>query len=181
MVEDQLLTLLDDLLCPLGSETIEGEQYLRPALSVLRFYARKVKLGRAPILGRAWSVVAVVRQPVDLAFTAGGNRSLLERVSAIANERFPPWPRGWALSMGLTTIALTPEPIGPGDDALLRSSLSLPARYRGVPLGLIRLNLGQEAMAQAIAAGPEQLFVEPATLIDALAKSFRRYVPLVQG
>ena len=35
-------------------------------------------------------------------------------------------------------------------------------RFRVVPVGLIRVNLGQEATAFAMKASPDQLFTEPA-------------------
>ena len=94
------------------------------------------------------------------------------------NGRFPPW-RG--LVVGLTALVLTPEPIGPGDDAMLRDVLGIKLRrMRVVPFGLIRANLGQEAIALAINSSPEGLFTEPALLADALCDKFRRYVPLIE-
>jgi hypothetical protein len=179
MIEDQLLALLDETLRPLGAVPSEGESYLQPSLSVLRYYARDVRLGRLPIVGWGQSVVAVVRQPVDVAFSTAGPRTLLERAATVVHDRYPPWPRGRGLSIGLTTLVLTPEPIAPGDEERLRASLSLPARFRAVPLGLLRLNLGQEAMASALAAGPAGLFQEPVVLAEMLATRLRRYVPLV--
>jgi hypothetical protein len=181
MIEDELLGLLERALKPLGCDAVVGEHYLDPSLSVLRWYGRKLHLGGLPILGRASSVVAVVRQPVEIPFTTSGNRQLLERIAIITNDRFPSWPRGWGFSIGLTAVVLTSEPIGPTDDATLRESLALHARFRAVPLGHIRLNLGQEAMALALAEGPSKLFTEPATVADALAFNFRRYVPLLEG
>ena len=41
-----------------------------------------------------------------------------------ANGRFPPWN---GLVIGLTAIVLTPEPIAPGDDAMLRQVLDVKA------------------------------------------------------
>lgn len=181
MIDDDLLRILDKTLQPLGCAPADGEHYLEPSLSILRWYVRRLHLGGLPILGRASSLVAVARQPVDLVFSAPGNRQLFERLAIVANDRYPAWPRGWGFSIGLTAIVLTPEPIGPGDDAILRDSLSLHARFRAVPLGHIRLNLGQEAMALALAEGPSQRFKEPATVADALALEFRRYVPLLEG
>ena len=57
----------------------------------------------------------------------------------------------------------------------------LQKRSRVVPLGLIRINLGQEAMAFQLAGGPDDLYPEPAALADALTARFRRYVPLFDG
>ena len=64
---------------------------------------------------------------------------------------------------------------------LLPTALVGLSRMRSVPLGLIRLNLGQEAMAFALAAGPAGLFPEPVALADALTKHFRRFVPAWEG
>jgi hypothetical protein len=50
---------------------------------------------------------------------------------------------------------------------------------RVVPFGLIRINLGQEAIALAINSSPDELFPEPGRLADALCEQFRRYVPLI--
>ena len=96
-----------------------------------------------------------------------------------ANGRFPPWH---GLVIGLTALVLTPEPIGPGDDAMLREVLGVKlGRMRVVPFGLIRVNLGQEAIALAINSSPDGLFTEPTLVADALCEQFRRYVPLVEG
>jgi hypothetical protein len=179
MVEDELLTILDEALLPLAAVAEEGGRLIVPSLDVLRYYARPVRLSWMPILGRGLSVVAVVRQPVDLGFSAADYRKLLERVAITVNHRFPPWPLGRSLSVALTTIVMTPEPIGPEDDARLQQSLHINARLRAVPLGLLRLNLGQEAMSFAVAQGPSGLYPEPLTVADALTARFRRFVPLV--
>ena len=42
-------------------------------------------------------------------------------------------------------------------------------RMRVVPFGLIRVNLGQEAMALAINSSPDELFPEPGLLADSSA------------
>ena len=96
-----------------------------------------------------------------------------------AHGRYPPWPRGRGLVLGLTAIVVTPEPIGPDEDAALGCVLSRPNQSRIVPLGLIRLNLGQEVMSFALSPTPGDLFPEPAALADALSEVFRRHVPLL--
>ena len=72
-------------------------------------------------------------------------------------------------------MILTPEPIGPEDDAtltrILGSLSALKTRTRAVPLGLLRVNLGQEALAFALAPGPDRLFGEPEALADLLLAS----------
>jgi hypothetical protein len=201
MTEDRLFELIDPVLKGVGSVTELGEEYRTPALDVLRYYFRPVRLHWAPILGRASSVVAVVRQPFDSGFRADSYHLFLTRVARAVNGRFPPWnwrwPRPWlrlrgrdrsaagGLVVGLTVVVLTPEPIGAEDDAMLGQVLAALSarrtRTRAVPLGLLRVNLGQEALAFALAAGPAGLFAEPELLADTLSTHFRRYVPFLPG
>jgi hypothetical protein len=179
MMEDRFIELIEPILKDRGSVLEAGEEFRAPPLDVLRYYRRVVRLGRLPILGKALSVVCLVRQPVDLDGSRAGYERLLTRLAMAANGRFPPW-RGWVI--GLTAIVLTPEPIGPGDDAMLRQVLGVKlGRMRVVPFGLIRINLGQEAMALALNASPDDLFPEPGRLADALCEHLRRYVPLIES
>jgi hypothetical protein len=179
MLEDQLIELIDPLLLSRGSVLEVGEEFSEPPLSVLRYYRRRVSLSGLPILGKANSVVAIVRQPVDIDGTKAGLTRFMTRLAMAANGRFPPW-RG--LVIGLTVLLLTPEPIDPADDATLREVLAIKlGRMRVVPFGLIRINLGQEAIALAVSSSPEELFTEPTTLADMLCEQFRRYVPLIDG
>lgn len=181
MLEDDLFEkLLDPTLRALGATPVEGEEFREPPLDVLRYYTRPVRTSWVPVLGRALSVVAVLRQPVDVGLSAQGYRTLQTRLAMAVNGRFPPWGRGAGLAVGLTAVVLTPEPIRPDDDAVLGAALTGLKRTRVVPLGLIRLNLGQEAMAHALASAPPGLFPEPAALAEALAGQFRRFVPLLE-
>ena len=177
MTLDELFGLLDPILHPLGFRPEDGEEHARPPLDVLRFYRRPVRLHWAPLIGRAQAVVAVVRQPVDLAGTEAGHRALAERLAGMTTHRFPPSRALGLGSIGLTTLVLTPEPITPEDDDRLKAGLAASIRSRVVPLGVVRLNLGQEAMAFHLAGGPPGLFPEPVALIDALTPKFRRFVP----
>ncbi|MBX6316511.1 MAG: hypothetical protein IRY99_26900 [Isosphaeraceae bacterium] len=180
MIEDDLFAILDPALRPLGVIPDVGEEFRSPPLDVLRYYYRTVRLGWMPLVGRALSLVAVVRQPLDLGLAHDGYRTLLARLAMAANGRYPPLRGGRGLTIALTTVVLTPEPIGPDDDATLGRSLVRPSRSRAVPLGLIRLNLGQEAMALALQGGPPGLFPEPEAVADALMPRFRRFVPLIR-
>jgi hypothetical protein len=192
MTEDRLFELIDPLLRSAGSVVEAGEEFRAPVLDVLRYYFRPVRLHWVPLLGRASGVAAVVRQPVDVGFRPDDYGRFLTRVALAVNGRFPPWtlPRGprrgraaGGLVIGLTVLVLTPEPIGPEDDATLGRVLAglstLRTRTRAVPLGLLRVNLGQEALSFALASGPAGLFTEPEALADALALHFRRFVPLL--
>jgi hypothetical protein len=178
MTEEQLIGLIDPVLRDLGSLALDGEEFRQPALDVVRYYERAVKLSVVPLFGQARSVVALVRQPVDIDGTKAGYERLLTRVGMAVNGRFPPW-RG--LVVGLTAITMTPEPIQPADDAMLRDVLGIKLRrMRVVPVGLVRINLGQEAIALAIKSSPDELFAEPLRLADVLTEHFRRYVPLAE-
>jgi hypothetical protein len=177
MLPDDLFDLIHPVLRPLGSATAEGEAFRDPPLEVLRLYHRPVRLHWLPLVGRAQSVVAVARQPADLGFSTEGSRQLLRRLAMAVNGRFPPWT---GLVVGLTAVILTPEPIRPGDDAILQTALAGMPRLRTVPLGVLRLNLGQEAMACALTRGPDGLFPEPEALADALSERLRRFVPKLE-
>jgi hypothetical protein len=179
MLEDRLIELIDPLIRAGGSVLEIGEEFREPPLDVLRYYRRIVHLSWVPIFGKAQSVVAVVRQPVDIDGSQAAQERFLTRLAMAVNGRFPPW-RG--LVIGLTALVLTPEPIGPGDDAMLRDVLGVKLRrMRVVPFGLLRVNLGQEAIALAINSSPDGLFTEPALLADSFCDHFRRYVPLIEG
>jgi hypothetical protein len=118
----------------------------------------------------------VVRQPLDIGGSRVDYERFLTRLAMAANGRFPPW-RG--LVIGLTILVLTSEPIDPGADAMLSELLGVKLRrMRVVLLGLIRVNLGQDAIALAISKDRYGLFKEPGRLADALCEHFRRYVPL---
>ncbi len=178
MIDDAFLELIEPVLKEAGSVREPGEEFRVPPLDVLQYYPRIARLNRLPILGRALGVVMVVRQPVDIDGSRSGYERLLTRLAMAANGRFPPW-KGWVI--GLSALVLTPEPIGPGDDAMLRQVLDVRLRrMRVVPFGLFRINLGQEAISLAINASPDGLFPEPGRLADALCEHFRRFVPLME-
>ena len=197
MLEERFFETIDAVLRTTGAVVEAGEEYRTPPLEVLRYYYRPVRLHWVPLLGRASSVVAVVRQPMDTGFRPDAYHTFLTRLARAVNGRFPPgtlrWPRPWlrgrdraavgGLVIGLTALVLTPEPIGPDDDRALGEVLAglnaRRTRTRAVPLGLLRVNLGQEALAFALVPGPAGLFNEPEALADALSVHFRRFVPLV--
>jgi hypothetical protein len=175
MIEDRFIELIDPILRDSGSALEEGEEFREPPLDVLRYYRRTVTLNWIPVLGKSLSVVTVVRQPVDVDLSRTAYERFLARVAMAANGRFPPW-RG--LVIGLTVLVLSGEPIGPDDDAMLGQVLGIKLRrMRVVPFGLVRINLGQDAIALALRKDPHGLFTEPGRLADALCDQFRRYVP----
>src|SRR5437899_6580994 len=124
MIEDELLAMIDAVLRPIGSVPDVGEDYREPPLDVLRYAIRPVRLHRVPILGRALSVVAVARQPIDVGIAGDGYTRLLKRLAMAVNGRYPPWRWDRGLAIGLTAVVLTPEPIGAEDDGALKKALA---------------------------------------------------------
>lgn len=124
MIEDRLFQIIDPLLQAMGSTDEVGEEYRQPLLDVLRYHRRGVRWSGIPVLGKGQSVVAVVRQPIDVSLSASSYTELLTRLAGAVSSRFPPWK---GLVVGLTAVVLTPEPIGPGDDAVLSQAAGRPA------------------------------------------------------
>ena len=177
MTFDELTGVIDPALAGLASTLAIGEEYQAPPLEVLRYHHRGVRVHWTPLLGRSQSVVALVRQPIDLAGTEAGHRALLDRVAGAASTRFPPSRALGFGSVALTTVVLTPEPITLDDEKRLATCLRASLRSRVVPLALVRINLGQEALAFHLNNGPGGLFPEPAALVDALSARLKRFVP----
>jgi hypothetical protein len=178
VIDDRLFQMIDPLLQAMGSTEEGGEEYRQPLLDILRYYRRGVRWSGIPLLGKGQSVVAVVRQPLDIGLSVSSYMEFMIRLARAVSSRFPPWK---GLVIGLTAVVLTPEPIGPGDDAVLSQALAVPLRrFRVVPFGIFRVNLGQEAVSFALKASPDQLFPEPERLADALSEHLRRFVPLIE-
>jgi hypothetical protein len=179
VIQDRLFDLIDAAVLPLGARPEPGDDLGTPPLEVLRYYRRKVRLSWIPLLGQSQSVLAVVRQPRDIAFSQSGYAMLLLRLAGAASGRFPPWK---GLSLGLTTLVITPEPLAPGQDEVIARVLETSLRrFRTVALGLLRVNLGQEAITFALRGVPGGLFPEPAALADGLSEHLRRFVPLFES
>ncbi|RUL89509.1 hypothetical protein [Tautonia sociabilis] len=178
MTHEQFFGRIEAILRPMGFQEDDGEEFLDPPLDVLRYESRKTRLHWVPVLGRALGVVAIARQPVDLSGSPPDQRRLIERLSRAVHGRFPPWPRGGSgLVIGLTAVVLTPAPIRFDEEETLGSALAVDRRSRVVPLGLLRINLGQEAMAVAVGPAPLEVFPEPVALADGLAEHLGRFVP----
>jgi hypothetical protein len=180
MTEDELMRHISTALRPLGGYAEPAEEYREPSLYVLGYFPRVARLNAIPVLGRSLSLVAVVRQPADIDRLEHYSE-LLKRIGEAVNRRFPPWRRSSGLSIALTAVVTTVEPIvSSDDDALARFVMTHPIP-RVVTLGLARINLGQEALAFALAAGPPGVYTEPTTVIDSLTPHLRRFVPFVTG
>ena len=181
MLEGDLLDLVDSVLKPLGSETVDGDELREPPLEILRYSVRRVRVSSIPFLGRGLSVVAIARLPIDLA-TATSDR-LLDRLGDVIGTRFPPLVRGHGLALGFTAVVTTPEPIRGDEEAILDRAVVSARRQRAIPLGLLRVNLGQQACAFALRSGPGDAFPEPLALAEAFSQKFRRYTsfPAIDG
>lgn len=179
MTEASFLERIETCLVPRGARRLEGEAYRDPPLEILAYFTRPIRLSAMPVLGRSLSAVAIARQPADLGFDESQARRFLDRLILAVNARLPRFGPSGGLSVGLTAVVLTPEPIAAGDEATLDRVLSGNFRARSVPLGCFRANLGQEAMAFALRTGPLGLYEEPTQLADALTPVLKRFVPPV--
>ncbi len=104
MLEDQFIELIDPLVRAGGSVLEAGEEFREPPLTVLRYYRRRVSLNWVPIFGKAQSVVAVVRQPVDIDGSKAGSGTVLD-------------PAGDGRQRPLSALARAGHrPDGPGSD-----------------------------------------------------------------
>ena len=178
MIEERLFELIDPVLRSGGAIHEAGEEFHEPALDVLRYYRRPVRWNPVPVLGRALSVVAVVRQPLDIELAGAG----YEHCS-------PDWPgrraagflRGKDRSSASRRWYSPPSRSAPATRPCSTRALGVSLRrFRVITFGILRINLGQEAIAWALKSSPDQLFPEPVRLADALGEHFRRFVPLIE-
>lgn len=180
MTEDDFRDWLDSLLRPLEFVVENGAESQNPKIDILGYYVRRIRISPIPILGRGLSVVAVCRTPEDVSRAANGCYSIIERLGIVANSQFPPIRKGRGLTVGITAIVLTDSPITASDDTVLAEALNPVPKTRVVPLGIIRVNLEQEAVGFALKRGPEGLFPETDVLTTAFTERFRRFLPLVE-
>ncbi|GIW87791.1 MAG: hypothetical protein KatS3mg108_2115 [Isosphaeraceae bacterium] len=174
MIEDDVLDLAESALASLAPTWRDGFELVQPEpLTILRIALRPVRLHWIPYLGRTRSLVLVARHPADVEIDHGGDAALLHRL-ALAAESVTPWRV--APSVVFTGIILTPRPIDPDDEARIAAALQSVRRARAIPLGLFRINPGQESLAFSLRRGPSGLFPEPEALADACCNRLRRFV-----
>lgn len=174
MLEDDLLALAESALRPLALTWRDGFELIRPEpLTILRLASRPVRLHWLPYLGRARGVTLIARQPTDVDVAREGDALLLRRL-ALAAEHVT--PLRVAPSVVFTAVVLSPRPVDPDDEARIATALAAHRTGRAVPLGLFRVNPGQEAVAFALRRGPAGLFPEPDALADACCERLRRFV-----
>lgn len=175
MLQEDLFAELESSLSGIALTWNEGMEFESPALSVLRVGTRATRLSWMPWIGRSMSVVLVARQPLDLGLSA--TRTLVDRLCLVAEHLCP---RRRAFSVIVTAAVITPEPIGDQDESQLEQALRVAGARRSFPIGLFRINLGQEAFAFSLRKTPSNLFPEPMLLADALSTRLKRYVPPFQ-
>jgi hypothetical protein len=155
-----------------------GETYAEPPLEVLAYASRPIRLSRLPVFGRGLAVIAVSRHPIDLMSDSSGLRMWVERVGKAVNGLHPPWKSRRPGAILLTAIQLTPEPIRSEDEERFKPVLGHWTGTRVVPAAIVRINLGQHAMASMMAEGLPRDMPELGELIDSWASVFHRFVPL---
>ncbi len=177
MVEDDVLGLVESTLRDHALAWIDGFEIVEPEpLTVLRTAARPVRLHWIPYFGRALSVVLIARHPVDIDLRReGGDAELLRRLVLAVEHRYPVRK---APALVLSAVVVTPTPIEPEDEARMEAGMaSRRGGGRTVPLGLFRINPGQEAVSFALRRGPAGLFPEVDALADAVCLKLQRFVP----
>ncbi|MBI1322723.1 hypothetical protein GC170_06010 [bacterium] len=155
-----------------------GEVYAEPPLEILGYATKPVRLSRVPVFGRGLAVVAITRHPVDLMSDAVGLQAWVERIGKAVNGLHPPWKSRRPGAVLLTAVQLTPEPIRGEDEERFKAALGHWTGTRVVPAAIVRINLGQHAMASMMAEGLPRDMPELGELIDIWAGDFHRFVPM---
>jgi hypothetical protein len=176
---DELADLITTTLKPLGFGLEDGEEFRAPPLDLLSYWQRGVRLSRVPIVGKAKAVVALAHQPADLGRSNPLADGWLKRVIAASHARYPPWPSGEGLTLGLTTIFLTRDTLTPDDETSLDHTLTQhrPRSSRVVPLAIFLINLEQGAIAQSFGVAMPDVFPEPVALAEVLSTKLGRFMP----
>ena len=178
MLEEDLLENWQNWLGEQGWTYEEGEEYREPALDILGLGMKKIRLSRIPLFGRGLAVVAICRHPFDLRSDSEGLKQWIERLARAVNGRFPPWKMKRPGAILLIAVQLTPEPIQDVDEERLKSVLGQWTGTRVVPASVVRINLGQGAMASILAEGLPRDLPEIGQLLDNWAGRFQRFVPM---
>lgn len=155
-----------------------GEEFQEPPLDILGYGVKRIRLSRLPLFGHGLAVIAISRHPVDLNSDPNGLKQWVDRLARAVNGQFPPWKIRRPGAVLLIAVQLTPEPIRGEDEERLKPVLGHWTGTRVVPAALVRLNLGQNAMASILADGLPRDLPEIGGLIDAWADQFQRFVPL---
>ncbi|MCY2934561.1 MAG: hypothetical protein WCJ40_06885 [Planctomycetota bacterium] len=178
MLEDDFLEGWQKWLGEQGWQHDEGEEFRDPALDILGYGVKRIRLNRIPWFGRGLAVIAICRHPFDLRSDATGLRQWSDRLARAVNGRFPPWKIRRPGAILLIAVQLTPEPIRDEDEERLKSVLGHWTGTRVVPAAAVRINLGQGAMASILAEGLPRDLPEIGQLLDTWAAKFQRFVPM---
>ena len=179
MIEDDLWDSLDDALKELKRIREPGLEFTDPSLEILGFYQGAERLNSLPWIGRRLSATVVARQPLSLSLKNRADyRAFIRRLALVTRGRFSPWKWDRGPVLTLAVVCLTAEPIEADDDQILAEILNHQDRRAAVIMGIIRLNLAQEAMAAALKQPPGDRFNDAATIAETLSTKFRRFVPL---
>ncbi len=178
MLEDDFLENWQKWLEEQGWKHEEGEEYRDPALDILGMGVKNIRLSRIPLFGRGLAVVAICRHPFDLSSDSSGLKQWTDRLAKAVNGRFPPWKVKRPGAILLIAVQLTPEPIKDADEERLKSVLGHWTGTRVVPAALVRINLGQGAMASILAEGLPRDLPEIGRLLDGWSAKFQRFVPM---
>ncbi|MFM7131715.1 MAG: hypothetical protein ACKO0V_20385 [bacterium] len=157
---------------------LEGEEFASPPLDILAYASRPIRLSRLPLFGRGLAVLAITRHPADLRSDTAGIKAWADRLARAVNGQFPPWKRVRPGAILLIAVQLTPEPIRGEDEDRFKPVLGQWTGTRVVPSGIIRINLGQQAMASVLAEGLPRDLPEIARLVDDWSTRFSRFVPM---
>lgn len=178
MQEDDFLDALKLWVKSSEWQPLEGEEFASPPLDILTYAAKPVRLSRLPLFGRGMAVVAITRHPTDLRSVTPGLKAWVGRLAHAVNGQFPPWKRIRPGAILLIAVQLTPEPIRGEDEDHFKPVLGQWTGTRVVPAGIIRINLGQRAMASVLADGLPRDLPEIGRLVDDWASHFNRFVPM---
>jgi hypothetical protein len=159
-------------------QPLEGETFSQPPLEVLTYAAKPIRLSRLPLFGRGLAVLAVTRHPVDLKSDTQGLKSWAQRLAKAVNGQYPPWKKLRPGAVLLIAVQLTPEPIRGEDEEKYKPVLGLWTGTRVVPAGILRINLGQQAMASVLAEGLPRDLPEVGNLVDNWGMKFSRFLPM---
>lgn len=178
MLEDEFLTDWNKWLKANNWQALEGEEFQEPSLDILAYGAKPIRLSRVPLFGRGMAVIAVSRHPQDLKSDVAGLKTWSERLAKAVNGQFPPWKSGRPGAILLIAVQLSPEPMRGEDEERFKPVLGHWTGTRVVPAGIVRINLGQGAMASILAEGLPRDLPEVGQLVDSWSNQFQRFVPM---
>jgi hypothetical protein len=178
MLQDDLINDWNSWLKSSQWQAHEGEEFRDPPLDVLAYGVKAIRLSYVPVFGRGLAVVAMSRHPIDLKSDTAGLKLWIERLAKAVNGLVPPWKSFRPGAVLLIAVQLTPEPINGSDEDQIKPVLGHWTGTRVVPAGIVRINLGQNAMSSVLAEGLPRDLPEIGQLVDQWSSHFQRFVPM---